>query len=346
MLVEHVGADPGLHGDHRHRVGDDVVQLASDAQALLGDPTGRALRARPRPVRSPRGPGRRLPPDGCGRPRRPPRRRRTGRRSRRRRPHRAPSSRWHRARRSPPRQRRARRRRCAAGTTRPPSRSGTARRAAAIPRASWRGCGRRCGGRHQQRRQRGAAAQRNRRAGQHGGDHGQGAGRAQPVAPAEPLGEHRDDAGHGEHDRQHTVDDEGVGRIATARPDVAASAPTEHYESIVGASSAPRMISSGDGHAVSTRARAGLPTIDARDVVDRALSRRDRAQRRTARVTAELAALTATLLAVVAAAPQLRRVLVAGDAAGVSLHELDARCLDRARLGRVRIGVRAVVGAP
>ena len=41
--------------------------------------------------------------DGCGRPRRPPRRRRTGRRSRRRRPHRAPSSRWHRARRSPPR---------------------------------------------------------------------------------------------------------------------------------------------------------------------------------------------------------------------------------------------------
>ena len=62
-----------------------------------------------------------------------------------------------------------------------------------------------------------------------------------------------------------------------------------------------------------------MPTIDDRDVVDRAPSRRDRAHRRTARVTAELAALTATLLAVVAAAPQLRRVLVAGDAAGVSL---------------------------
>ena len=79
------------------------------------------------------------------------------------------------------------------------------------------------------------------------------------------------------------------------------------------------MISSGDGHAVSTRARAGLATIDPRDVIDRAPSRWDRAHRRTARVMAELAALTATLLAVVAAVPQLRRVLVAGDAAGVSL---------------------------
>ena len=36
-----VGADeatgPGLHGDHAHRVGEDVVQLAGDAQPLLGD---------------------------------------------------------------------------------------------------------------------------------------------------------------------------------------------------------------------------------------------------------------------------------------------------------------------
>ena len=36
-----VGADEaagsGLHGDHAHRVGQDVVQLAGDAQPLLGD---------------------------------------------------------------------------------------------------------------------------------------------------------------------------------------------------------------------------------------------------------------------------------------------------------------------
>ena len=40
---EHVGADAGLHGDHRHRVGDDVVQLLGDPQPLLGEHAGRAL---------------------------------------------------------------------------------------------------------------------------------------------------------------------------------------------------------------------------------------------------------------------------------------------------------------
>ena len=40
---EHVGADTGLHGDHRHRVGDDVVQFLGDPQALLGEHAGRAL---------------------------------------------------------------------------------------------------------------------------------------------------------------------------------------------------------------------------------------------------------------------------------------------------------------
>ena len=34
--VDHVVADGGLHGDHAHRVRDDVVQFAGDAQTLLG----------------------------------------------------------------------------------------------------------------------------------------------------------------------------------------------------------------------------------------------------------------------------------------------------------------------
>ena len=42
-LVEDVGADAGLDGDHRHRVGDDVVQLLGDAQPLLGQHAGRTL---------------------------------------------------------------------------------------------------------------------------------------------------------------------------------------------------------------------------------------------------------------------------------------------------------------
>ena len=42
-VVEHVGADAGLHGDHRHRVGDDVVELLGDPQPLLGEDSGRAL---------------------------------------------------------------------------------------------------------------------------------------------------------------------------------------------------------------------------------------------------------------------------------------------------------------
>ena len=37
VRVDHVRADAGLHRDHTHRVGDDVVQLLRDAQALVGD---------------------------------------------------------------------------------------------------------------------------------------------------------------------------------------------------------------------------------------------------------------------------------------------------------------------
>ena len=44
-FVEHVGADARLDGDHRHRVGDDVVQLLGDAQPLLGQHPGRAWRS-------------------------------------------------------------------------------------------------------------------------------------------------------------------------------------------------------------------------------------------------------------------------------------------------------------
>ncbi len=34
LRVDHVGAHAGLHGDHAHRVGDDIVKLLGDAQPL------------------------------------------------------------------------------------------------------------------------------------------------------------------------------------------------------------------------------------------------------------------------------------------------------------------------
>ena len=36
-LVDHVGGDAGLHVDRDHRVGDDVVDLLGDAQALVAE---------------------------------------------------------------------------------------------------------------------------------------------------------------------------------------------------------------------------------------------------------------------------------------------------------------------
>ena len=93
-------------------------------------------------------------------------------------------------------------------------------------------------------------------------------------------------------------------------------------------------------------ARTGLPTIDDRDVVDRAPSRRDRAPPAGGRARPPRwlrsrprcsPSWPPRLSSGVCSSPATRR--------GVA-HELDARYLDRARLGRVRIGVRAVVGAP
>ncbi len=44
-LCKHMGGGTGLHVDHRDVVGDHVVQLAGDAQPLLGDPAAGLLLA-------------------------------------------------------------------------------------------------------------------------------------------------------------------------------------------------------------------------------------------------------------------------------------------------------------
>jgi hypothetical protein len=41
--LEHVGADAGLHGDHRHRVGDHVVQFLRNPQPFFGEHAASAL---------------------------------------------------------------------------------------------------------------------------------------------------------------------------------------------------------------------------------------------------------------------------------------------------------------
>jgi hypothetical protein len=47
LLVDHVPADPRLHGDHAHAVRHHVVQLAGDPQPLLGHRPPGQLALRP-----------------------------------------------------------------------------------------------------------------------------------------------------------------------------------------------------------------------------------------------------------------------------------------------------------